>query len=215
MTETYEHQFLKEVALIWLSQQGYPWLGTEIDLWWPKPTFLRDKQCLIDEFDPNQLTLGGIRQTWHERHIIDCVGIKKRYCSYTKFWACGIEAKVDREDLLSGFCYDKLNLHYIIAPKNVIPKSILPSRVGLLEVDKAGLNEWGELVGVKITKRPRATTLELKGQYTGESILEQLIETMCRHISTSFVRNLKDELPYKRKPDFQMEKLPEIRRKGV
>jgi hypothetical protein len=202
MTESYEHRFLKEVALIWLRQQGYLWLGTEISLWWSVPKIFQG-QTGLDEFNPNQLTLGGVRHT-----VVDCIGLKRWYRGGDKpsLWGCGIEVKVSRQDFLSGFCFDRLNQTYIIAPKNMIPKRFLPSRVGLLEVDDVTVNQWGELNGVKITKKARPIMIEFEH-------LNKLIEPMCRHISIALVKNLKAQLPRKRKPVFKTKQLPIIEKK--
>ena len=100
MTETYEHQFLKDLAVVWLRQQGYLWIGTEINL----SAFPAREPYVEAVRKYKQLTLGHLVQTWENKFICDCVGVRTRYCGINYPYGCGVEAKITREDYLRGFC---------------------------------------------------------------------------------------------------------------
>ena len=194
MTETYEHKYLKDIALIWLRDRGYLWIASEVYLPWLVPDFYRDS---VQGF--KQQTLGGVRKTWHNRDYIDVAGVRWKYDGYRRLWGCGIEVKVSREDYLSGFCHDRLNVTYIMAPRGLIPKKTLPERMGLIEVSDVTVNEFGELQGLRITKPAICIYHDFD--------LEISLKRMGRLASLKLARTLKKQLPTRRRPKFKTPKL--------
>lgn len=196
MVETYEHRYLKELAEIWLREQHYLLIGSEINL----SAYPERKPYEEAVSRYRQLTLGRVAQTWENRHICDVVGIRDYYSGTHYLWACGVEAKVSREDYLRGFCFERLNQHYIIAPRGLIPKSTLPRGVGLIEVHDPHLEEmnelWGSaLVGVEIAKCGEGYHVPLKD-------MDDLIFQIGRHASMHRADMLRRNLPSQRRPEF-------------
>jgi len=199
VVETYEHAFLKDLAVLWLREQGYLWIGKEIGLshFSPRPSYDEERRRF------NQLTLGHMAQTWENRFICDCVGVRYYYSGTHYLYGCGIEAKATQEDYLRGFCFDRLNLHYIIAPRGIVPKGTLPKAVGLLEVHDPHLEQINELwspvlVGVEVRKRAYGYGSSL----ADEKKMELLVEQIGRHASMHHADLIRKNLPLRPQPEF-------------
>jgi len=143
--ETEAHFMLKEIAKYILWGWGYNKLGTEVggmhslDLCKPAKDF---------------------------KNIIDVVGVKKiskhvPSVGYEYYYDVkGIEAKASLSDFKNGFCAAPAYT-YIIAPKGIVPKELIPDKIGFIEVDfeafeiKKGSNKIENMKGVKIIIRAK------------------------------------------------------------
>jgi hypothetical protein len=135
MVESPEHIHLKNVALLWLIQQG---------------CFMVDKEVALSQ-------IGLMRYTeFDNKTIIDALGVAMRFSSKMQgsddvegFDASalrdmeagecilkGVEVKVSRGDFRAGFACSGCNYHYVLTPLRLLAPSEVPDGVGLIEYNK-------------------------------------------------------------------------------
>jgi hypothetical protein len=133
--ESEEHNYLKDVALLWLLNQG---------------CFLVDK-----EVELNQIGLAKYTDL-DTRTIIDALGVGMRYKTSAinaedsdsfdssalrdmEPGECvlrGVEVKVSRGDFRAGFACTGCNYHYVLTPLRLLSPSEVPKGIGLIEYNK-------------------------------------------------------------------------------
>jgi hypothetical protein len=102
-----------------------------------------------------------------KKNVIDVVGAKtihpfvKGEGYKPKYYDIkGIEAKASLSDFKNGFCAAPAHT-YIIAPKGIIPKELIPEKIGFIEVDfnsfsmKRGSSRIEDMSGVDIVIKPK------------------------------------------------------------
>lgn len=130
--ESAEHFLIKQVAVVYLKfTRGCRYVGEEVVLYRDIP---EEKGKVI----------------------ADVVGVHRKLIGYNKYAhtiMCA-EVKVSVSDFKNGFSMGG-DLNYVFAPKDVIPLDLLPTRVGLIEVDLGKLNYTldGCIQGVYIKKK--------------------------------------------------------------
>ena len=111
--ESDEHYELKCISKYFLYSKGYNIIGTEVSM---------------NSYD-HYLSSYGFKC---DKIVIDCVGVK--ILDIDNFNTMGIECKVSVGDFRMGFCCQN-NYTYVISPKGVINKNLVPDKIGLIEVD--------------------------------------------------------------------------------
>jgi len=111
--------------------------------------------CIIAE----EVTGFADKTISNKKGIVDVAGIKiinKKYSELPEIITYGFEAKSSLSDFKNGFNAGA-NYTYIIAPKGIIDKSLIPLNIGFYEVDlnnyKIGFNEI--LYGIELIKKPQ------------------------------------------------------------
>jgi hypothetical protein len=160
--ESPEHRHLKDIAILWLLNQGCFIADTEVPL---SQVGLRrytefDNKTIVDavgvglrfrgengkdeasdDFDPNSLA-----------------GAEAGECVLR-----GIEVKVTRSDFRAGFACSGCNYHYLLTPLRLLAPSEVPKGIGLIEYNK---HKWScepdnshpdrpyKISGLRILKHP-------------------------------------------------------------
>jgi len=135
MVESREHSHLKDVALLWLLNQG---------------CFMVDKEMALSQVGLRRYT------DLDTKTVIDALGVGMRYSSSTdraegsenfdekslrdmEAGECilrGVEVKVSRSDFRAGLACSGCNYHYILTPLRLLAPSEVPKGVGLIEYNK-------------------------------------------------------------------------------
>jgi hypothetical protein len=135
MGESDEHSHLKDVALLWLLNQG---------------CFMVDKEVPLNQIGLNRYT------ELDRRTIIDALGIAMRYStspdrpedsegfdrsalSGMEPGECilrGVEVKVTRSDFRAGFACSGCSYHYVLTPLRLLSPSEVPRGIGLIEYNR-------------------------------------------------------------------------------
>ncbi len=135
MVESREHDHLKDVALIWLLNQGCFMVGKEVGLsriGLARYTDL-DTKTVIDalgigmRYSPS-LGRSGRIEGFEESSL---KGMEAGECVLR-----GVEVKVSRGDFRAGFACSGCNYHYLLTPLRLLAPCEVPSGVGLIEYNR-------------------------------------------------------------------------------
>ena len=133
--ESSEHNYLKDIALLWLLNQG---------------CFMVDKEVGLSQVGLRRYT------DLDTKMVIDALGVGMRYNRLTgraegsedfdptalrdlEAGECvlrGVEVKVSRSDFRAGFACSGCNYHYVLTPLRLLTPSEVPRGVGLIEYNK-------------------------------------------------------------------------------
>ena len=133
--ESPEHKHLKNVAVLWLLNQG---------------CFLADTEVALSQVGLRRYT------ELDNKTIVDAVGVGLRFraengkgegsddfdsssLAGSEAGECvlrGVEVKVTRGDFRAGFACSGCNYHYLLTPMRLLTPSEVPKGVGLIEYNK-------------------------------------------------------------------------------
>jgi hypothetical protein len=160
--ESPEHKHLKNVAVLWLLNQG---------------CFLADTEVALSQVGLRRYT------DFDNKTIVDAVGVGLRFraengktegsedfdpqsLAGSEAGECvlrGIEVKVTRGDFRAGFACSGCNYHYLLTPLRLLAPSEVPKGIGLIEYNK---HKWGcepddsnpdrpyKITGLRVLKHP-------------------------------------------------------------
>jgi hypothetical protein len=160
--ESPEHKHLKNVAVLWLLNQG----------------------CFL-AYNEVPLSQVGLRRysEFDNKTIVDAVGVGLRFraengrgegsddfdpssLAGSEAGECvlrGVEVKVTRGDFRAGFASSGCNYHYLLTPLRLLAPGEVPKGVGLIEYNK---HKWGcefddahpdrpyKITGLRVLKHP-------------------------------------------------------------
>jgi hypothetical protein len=179
--ESPEHKHLKNVAVLWLLNQGCFFADTEV-----------------------ALSQVGLRRytEYDNKTIVDAVGVGLRFRSEngkgetsedfdpqslagSEAGECvlrGVEVKVTRGDFRAGFACSGCNYHYLITPLRLLAPSEVPKGVGLIEYNKhkwscepddAHPNRPYKMTGLRVLKHPSYRELP---RFQVDGVISQLAQ---------------------------------------
>lgn len=160
--ESPEHKHLKNIAVLWLLNQG---------------CFLADTEVALSQVGLRRYT------EFDNKTVVDAVGVGLRFraengksegsddfdptsLAGSEAGECvlrGIEVKVTRGDFRAGFACSGCNYHYILTPLRLLAPSEVPRGVGLIEYNK---HKWScehaddhpdrpyKITGLRVLKHP-------------------------------------------------------------
>jgi len=160
--ESPEHKHLKNIAVLWLLNQGCFLAGTEVPLSQVGLSRLTelDNKTVIDavgvglRFNPGN----GKGEASEDFDPTSLTGAEAGECILR-----GIEVKVSRGDFRAGFACSGCNYHYVLTPLRLLAPSEVPRGVGLIEYNK---HKWSceaeedhldhpyKITGLRVLKRP-------------------------------------------------------------
>ena len=160
--ESSEHKHLKNIAVLWLLNQGCFLADTEVPLsqvGLSRYTEL-DNKTIIDAVGVGLRfnSLNGKCETSDDFDPASLTGAEAGECVLR-----GIEVKVSRSDFRSGFACSGCNYHYVLTPLRLLAPSEVPRGVGLIEYNK---HKWScereekhqdrpyKITGLRVLKHP-------------------------------------------------------------
>lgn len=140
LNQSPEHFFCENVGKMFLFHYyNCRYIGTEI----PGCFHMDSDFTAYSEFK------NGFGRNKH-KSVIDVLGMTRKFQCY------GVEAKASLADYRNGFCAC-MPYTYIICPKDVIPISELPPKIGLIYVDIPNFHVvgYGDIRGVEVVRGAR------------------------------------------------------------
>jgi len=135
MVESREHNQLKDIALIWLLNQGCFLVDKEVPL--SQIGLIRytnlDMRTVIDALGVGMRhsTLNGHTEGSDDFDPSELNGVEAGECTLR-----GVEVKVTRSDFHAGFACSGCNYHYLLTPLRLLSPWEVPKGIGLIEYNK-------------------------------------------------------------------------------
>ncbi len=157
MAKREDTKTLEKIGMLWLKSNQCYLISPETKVW-------RRGIRRLNELDNHYIIdLLGVGKKWipDEKRVPNEQG----YESPTIDVLRGIEIKVSLSDFKNGFIQNGCNYHYVMAPKEIIPKDRIPKGIGFIEVDLDNFtwSKWGPryyLRGLEVIKPPRFKAID-------------------------------------------------------
>ena len=173
--QSIEHNKLCDIARAYLASVNCRYVGTEVNIG-VDISRTNPRRCIIDA-----LGVGKIQKVAETSYEYGYKSTKTK----TEWVSRGIEAKATLSDFKNGFIDNGLDYIYIIAPIGVIPKKLIPKKIGFIEADinkaKILTGVGYNVSGIKLVKRPS----KLDGFRHGNDIL---IKDICKALTSESLR---------------------------
>lgn len=132
MNESEIHYELKQIGKYILKNKGCQVIGEEIIV--DSSYYLQNNDTFNKKvIYKNTIDLLGLKVKGTFYHYNDWETQEEKFTEPT-IRCIGIESKASLEDFKNGFCCNPEKV-YIIAPIGIIPKELIPPKIGLIEVD--------------------------------------------------------------------------------
>lgn len=173
--QSIKHNKLCDIARAYLASVNCRYAGTEVNIG-VDISRTNPHRCIIDAVGVG--TIQKVVETSYE------YGYKSTKTK-PEWVSRGIEAKATLSDFKNGFIDNGLDYIYIIAPIGVIPKKLIPKKIGFIEadIDKAKIltGVGYNVSGITLVKRPsRLNGFRHDNDY--------LIKDICRALTSESLR---------------------------